>query len=142
MQNSNIETAIMPFKVLQILEIIMEKKQIGYDDAFGYLYSSNLYQLLIKEDTKLWYISGLGLFELLEEEKESKKTVQSKILLFFAFCLEKYRIYSNKTAEETLILFKKFNVFEFLNQTYEILHTQGEDYIVEEIDLLIKERQK
>jgi hypothetical protein len=32
--------------------------------------ASNCYQLLLQEDTKLWYLSALGIFEMLEEEKE------------------------------------------------------------------------
>jgi len=140
-QQQNIETAIMPFKIQQLIEIIMEKKQLGFEDAYNYLYTSNCYKLLLDEDAKLWYMSGLGIFEMLEEEKNVKK-INSKILLFITFCLEKYKDFAKISAEETLLTFRKYRVFDYLQENFEMLHTQGESYILNEIDLLIKKRQK
>jgi len=141
-QDTNIETAIMPFKLQQLVEVIMEKKQFGVEDAFHYLYTSNCYELLLQTDTKLWYMSALAIFELLEEEKNSGKIDNPKLLLFYAFCLEKYKIFSNLSAEETLLNFRKYGVFEYLREGFEVLHTQGERYIVREIDLFIETRKK
>ncbi|MDR1652099.1 MAG: DUF3791 domain-containing protein [Prevotellaceae bacterium] len=131
----------MPFKIQQLIEIIMEQKQLDYQDAFGYLYSSDCYKLLLDEDAKLWYMSGLGIFSLLEEEKKNKQ-INPKILLFFAFCLEKYKNFADISAEETLFIFRKYGVFDYLNDGFEMLHTQGENYIVNDIDEFIKARQK
>jgi hypothetical protein len=139
-QGANIETAIMPFKLQQLVEVIMEKKLFGVEDAFHYLYTSNCYQLLLREDTKLWYMSALGIFELLEEEKKSEKTDSRKLLLFYAFCLEKFKDFSKMSAEETLLTFRKYRVFDYLRDGFEVLHTQGENYILSEIDLFIKAR--
>ena len=133
-----IEEAIMPFKVQQLVEVIMEKKQFGFEDAFHYLYTSDCYHLLLQEDTKLWYMSALGIIELLEEEKNAAKIANRKLLLFFAFCLEKYKNFSHLSAEETLLIFRKHLVFDYLRDGFEVLHTQGENYIVSEIDLFIK----
>jgi len=141
-QGVNIETAIMPFKVQQLVEVLMEKKQFGFEDAFHYLYTSDCYQLLLQEDTKLWYMSALGIFELLEEEKNAGKTANRKLLLFYAFCLEKYKDFSNLLAEEVLLLFRKYSVFDYLRDGFEVLHTQGENYILSEIDLFIKTQKK
>jgi hypothetical protein len=138
-QSQNTGTAIMPFKIQQLIEVIMDRKQLDYQDAFEYLYSSDCYKTLLDEDAKLWYISSLGIFELLEEEKKAV-TIDSKILLFFAFCLEKYKFFAEISAEETLFLFRKFKVFDFLKEGFEMLHTQGETYIVTEIDEFIKAR--
>ncbi len=138
----NIETAIMPFKLQQVIEVIMEKKQFGAEDAFHYFYTSNCYKLLLQEDAKLWYMSALGIYDLLEEEKKSQKTDSPKLLLFYAFCLEKYKIFFNLSAEETLFIFHKYGVFDYLREGFEVLHTQGEGYIVNEIDLFIKARKK
>jgi len=140
-QGASIETAIMPFKLQQLVELIMEKKQFGVEDAFHYLYTSDCYQLLLQEDTKLWYMSALGIYEMLEEEKKAEKSDDRKLLLFFAFCLEKYKIVSKLSAEETLLIFRKFRVFDYLQDSFEMLHTQGESYIVNEIDLFIKTRE-
>jgi hypothetical protein len=141
MQEQSIEKAIMPFKVRQLVEIIMQKKQLDYEGAFNYLYTSDCYKTLIREDAKLWYMSGLYIYDLLEEEKEANKQSESKILLFFSFCLEKYKDFANISAEETLFVFRKYGVFAFLSEAFEMLHTQGESYILDEIDLFIKARQ-
>ncbi|MDR0833870.1 MAG: DUF3791 domain-containing protein [Candidatus Symbiothrix sp.] len=137
-----IETAIMPFKVQQLIEIIMQKKQLNYEDAFAYLYSSDCYKLLLQEDAKLWYMSGLSIFELLEKEKKTKELNNPKMLLFFSFCLEKYKDFANLSAEETLCVFRKYGVFDYLREGFDVLHTQGERYILNEIDLFIKARQQ
>ncbi len=139
-QKTSIETAIMPFKLQQLVELIMDKKQLGYEDAFSYLYNSDCYKLLLQEDAKLWYMSALSIYDLLEEEKKSGKINNHKLLLFYAFCLEKYKDFSGLSAEETLFVFRKYRVFDYLQDGFEILHTQGEDYIVNEIDLFIKAR--
>ncbi|MDR1130542.1 MAG: DUF3791 domain-containing protein [Prevotellaceae bacterium] len=119
----------------------MQKKQLDYEGAFNYLYTSDCYKTLIREDAKLWYMSGLYIYDLLEEEKEANKQSESKILLFFSFCLEKYKDFANISAEETLFVFRKYGVFAFLSEAFEMLHTQGESYILDEIDLFIKARQ-
>jgi hypothetical protein len=141
-QNLNIEAAVMPFKVQQLVEIVMQKKQLGFEDAFGYLYGSNCYKLLLQEDAKLWYMSGLGIYELLEEEKNASTTTNPKILLFFAFCIERYKDFAHLSAEETLFVFRKYRVFDYLREGFDVLHSQGESYIVNEIDLFIKARQQ
>jgi len=139
---ANIETAIMPFKLQQMIEVVMEKKQLGVEDAFHYFYTSNCYQTLLQEDTKLWYMSALGIYEMLEEEKNAAPADNRKLLLFYAFCLEKYKKISNFPAEETLHVFRKYDVFNYLREGFEVLHTQGEEYIVEEIGLFIKAQKK
>ncbi len=130
----------MPFKVQQLVRVIMEKKQLGAEDAFHYLYTSDCYKLLLQEDTKLWYMSALGIYELLEEEK--KEAINPKLLLFYAFCLEKYKDFSKLSAEEVLLIFHKYGVFDYLCDSFDALHTQGETYIVNEVDLFIKARKK
>jgi hypothetical protein len=141
-QKTNIETAIMPFKVQQLVEIIMQQKQFGSEDAFAYLYSSDCYELLLQEEAKLWYMSGLSIFEILEEEKKSKSRDNPKILLFFSFCMERYKGFADISAEETLFIFRKYGVFDYLRDCFDMLHTQGEGYILDEIDLFIKARRK
>ena len=39
-QGVSIETAIMPFKLQQMIAVIMEKKLLGVEDAFHYFYTS------------------------------------------------------------------------------------------------------
>lgn len=62
---------ILVDQVNDVLQIIQERKGMNALDARLYFYSSNLYSLLEREETKVWYYSGPQLYELLEEEKET-----------------------------------------------------------------------
>jgi hypothetical protein len=37
-------------------------------------------------------------------------------------------------------LFNESKVFDFLTEGYEIIHTQGKEYIIEEIEIFLKNR--
>ncbi len=52
------EIAILPFKVLELADMIVEKKRLSIDDALFYLYNSELYRNLAAPELKLWYYSG------------------------------------------------------------------------------------
>lgn len=43
-------------------------------------------------------------------------------------------------AEEALLLFSKHKVFDFLEDTFEMLHTQDSEYIIDTITTYIKKR--
>lgn len=137
----NINSGIIPFKIQQLIDIIVEKKYFTKEDAFYYLYSSDLYSKLTSEDPFLWKQSTLSLYELLKKEKLSENKVQnndSKITLFQSVCLESYKNRHKINAIECLYVFSKYNVFRYLENVYETLHTQSQEYIVEEIDQYIK----
>ena len=142
MENS-IEKAMLPFKMQQLLDIIIQKKKFGIEDALQYLYSSDLYQQLSSASSSLWQYSGMSLYDLLKKEKLSKKQQQNahpSILLFIAFCLENYKEHKQIPAEEALFIFKKHDVLTYLEAVYEQLHTQGKAYIIEEIELYIRNK--
>lgn len=137
---NNLEKAMLPFKMQQLLDIIIEKKNFSVGDALQYLYSSDLYQQLSSDSSSLWQFSSMSLYDLLKKEKRMKKQNQktnSAMLLFFIFCLENYKDYKCIDAEEALFIFNKYNVIEYLEEVYDSLHTQGKEYIMEEIDLYI-----
>ena len=52
---------------------------------------------------------------------------------FQLFCLENYKAISNKTGIEALNDFKQTNVFDYLESGYDVLHTQGKEYILADI---------
>lgn len=62
----------------------------------------------------------------------------SKTLEFKVFCFEAYRAEKKLTGYETMELFKKYGVLQYLEECYDVLHTTGRDYLVEDIDLLLK----
>ncbi|GHT28159.1 hypothetical protein AGMMS49574_01900 [Bacteroidia bacterium] len=82
---------------------------------------------------------------MLKKEKLSKKhtqNVDSTELLFQIFCLEKYKNYKNIPADEALQIFMKYDVLEYLQKVFETLHTQGERYIIADIQAYINNRKQ
>lgn len=137
----SIEESILPFTVKQLIEIIMNKKNLSFSDSYFYLVNSNLYKMLASEDSKYWYLSGIALYDELEKEKHIVKTqtkVNSKELLFFVFCIENFKINSGKSEYEILSIFHKYNVLKFLQDNFELLHTQDKEYIISSIDKFLK----
>ena len=55
-------------------------------------------------------------------------------LEFKVFCFEAYRTEKNLTGYETMNLFKKYGVLDYIDACYNVLHTTGRDYIIEDID--------
>jgi hypothetical protein len=65
--------AILPFKVEGIVAQLIEERKMSLQDALEYLYSSQLYELLECEKTKMWHYSPQMLLYLLENEKNTGK---------------------------------------------------------------------
>lgn len=137
-------TTIRPFVVKDLVRMIMSRKNIAFDDALFYLYSSDLYMKLLDDDAKMWYMSTVALYELLEEEKFRVRRVElpDKILMFRVFCIESYCDIKDVYHEDALALFRQYDVLEFLDDTFEVLHTQDIQYIIETIDRYIKVRRR
>ena len=136
------EIAILPFKVLELAEIIAEKKRFSVDDALFYLYNSELYCDLSDPEQKLWYYSGTRLYDLLEEEKlyGKKQRFYKSELQFLVFCIEQYRLRDNLPSAGVLAMFIRLGIDRFLRDNFEVLHSQGTEYILHEIDVYIKRR--
>jgi hypothetical protein len=58
-----------------LIQTIMEKKDISVVDSIRLLYLSGLYQKLEIESTKLWHLSPVALYELLEMELQTGKII-------------------------------------------------------------------
>lgn len=66
----------------------------------------------------------------------------SKTLEFKVFCFEAYRCDKRITGRETMKIFKKYGVLEYLGACYDVLHTTGREYIIEDIDIFIENRKR
>lgn len=66
----------------------------------------------------------------------------SKTLMFKVFCFEAYRAEKKLTGRETMRLFRKYGVLEYIGACFDVLHTTGRAYIVEDIDVFIDARKK
>ena len=47
-------TAMRPFVVKDLVGMIMSRKNMAFDDALFYLYSSDLYMKLLDDEAKVW----------------------------------------------------------------------------------------
>lgn len=136
------EIAILPFKVLELAEIISDKKRLSLDDALFYLYNSDLYHDLLNPKLKLWYYSASQLYDYLEDEKsQGKKFYLSKAeAQFLVFCVEQYRLKHNLLSAGVLAMFIEIKLDKFLTRNFEVLHSQSKEYILHEIEIFIKKR--
>ena len=60
---------------------------------------------------------------------------------FLIYCIEIYRSAKNLKGKDVIRLFQKYNVGEYIMECYGALHTTGENYIINDIDLYIEARQ-
>ena len=61
-------------------------------------------------------------------------------LEFKVFCFEAYRAEKKLSGKETIKLFMQYGVMDYLDRCYDVLHTTGREYLIEDIDLFIKAR--
>ena len=72
MDNKQFES-IIELKIRDMVALIIERKQLSFDEAIQYVYESKLYTLLTDETTKLWHLSTIKLATILIDEKEYKQ---------------------------------------------------------------------
>ncbi len=63
--------AIFPLKVQSLLIELRKELPLSFLEAIRYLYTSHVYALLEREDTKLWHYSPRMLVEMLFHEKKT-----------------------------------------------------------------------
>ena len=69
-----------------------------------------------------------------------RENIEYKINEFIIFCIEIYKEKKNRNGKEVYSLFEKYNVFDYLYEGYDVLHTQGEEWIINDIDEYLKNR--
>ena len=62
--------AVLVLLVPQIIHIIVEKYFYDEITASKEFYNSKVYSFLEQEETKLWHLSALTLFNMFDEEKQ------------------------------------------------------------------------
>ncbi|MBU3136172.1 DUF3791 domain-containing protein [Clostridium gasigenes] len=62
------------------------------------------------------------------------------IIEFISFCIENFKMKHNMKGKEVANLFNQSGVIDFLTDGYDILHTQGKGYIIDEIEQFLKKR--
>lgn len=61
-------------------------------------------------------------------------------MTFAIFCLESYKVHRGLTGKETAKLFKEYDVFDYITEFYDVLHTTGENYVNRDIDAYLAAR--
>lgn len=64
----------------------------------------------------------------------------SKEMNFTIFCLESYKLHRCLTGKEVAKLFNDYDVFNYIYEFYDVLHTTGHNYINNDIDIYLKSR--
>ena len=62
--------------------------------------------------------------------------------MFLSFCIEQYAKAKNLATEDVVDMFEQCGISEHFCEFYDVLHTQGGQWLVEEIDEMINRRKK
>lgn len=66
--------------------------------------------------------------------------MEKKINDFIIFCMEIYKNKSKITGKDVFELFEKYGIFDYLSDGYDMLHTQGSEWLINDIDEYINLR--
>ena len=61
-------TVILELIVPQVIQLIMDNRNVSNKEAAELFYNSELYEMLEKEESKLWHLSAPSLYSLFDEE--------------------------------------------------------------------------
>jgi len=70
------------------------------------------------------------------------KSDQQDRAIFVSFCIEQYAKAKNMTTDDVVNLFEQYGIMEHFCEFYDVLHTHGHNWLIEEIDEMIKNRKK
>ncbi len=69
--NSILSVALIP----QIVALIVDKEGLDDIEALNEFYQSKVYDLLSKEETKIWHYSPMTIYMMWKHEKETNEVV-------------------------------------------------------------------
>ena len=137
------EDNIVPVKIASLAEYIAERKRISLDEALIYIYSNPMYKELYNEGARWWYLSSEALYDEFETRRKAQIIeVSREAFEFYVYTLEKYAISKGISGLQALALFKEYDADEFLLKHYDLLHTQGTGYVLDEVQRFIDRGEK
>ena len=68
-------------------------------------------------------------------------TVFEQAAQFISWCIEEYAVENKKKSKDVAAFFNKTGILDFLEKNWEILHTQGRNYVLGSINDLIKSQE-
>jgi len=66
----------------------------------------------------------------------------SREMKFLIYCIEEYKLEKGLRGKQALALFEQSGAREYILACYEALHTVGKQYLMQDIDGYIRERQR
>ena len=61
---------------------------------------------------------------------------------FLVYCIENYKNDKSLKGKEAIEFFNRYRVFDYINASYEALHTTGKEYIIDDLDIYINARKQ
>ena len=137
------EENIIPIKISHLAAYVSKMKRISLDDALVYIYVNPMYKNLYDEKAKWWYLSTEALYEEFELwRNRQKRDVLKDVFEFYTYCLENYAIRKKISGMRAWVLFKELGVDDYVIDNYDLLHTQGLQYVLDDIQRFINRRKR
>jgi len=137
------EEQMIPIKISHLAEYVSKVKRISLDDALVYIYVNPMYERLYDENAKWWYLSTEALYEEFELRRDRQKTeVDRAVFEFYTYCLENYATRKQISGMRAWVQFKETGADEYVIDNYDLLHTQGIDYVLDDIQRFINRRKR
>lgn len=137
------EDNIVPVKISGLAEYVSRRRRISLDEALVYIYSNPLYQELYDEGAKWWYLSSDALYEEFEHARKHQiQEVSKPAFDFYVYNLELFARNKGISGLQALALFKEYDVDDFLINHYDLLHTQGTEFVMDEIERFLHRRKR
>lgn len=137
------ENNIIPIKISHLAAYVAKVKRISLDDALVYIYVNPMYERLYDEDAKWWYLSTEALYEEFERCRVRQNgDVSKEEFEFYTYCLENYALHKNISGMRAWVTFKETGADEYVIDNYDLLHTQGLEYVLDDIQRFINRRKR
>lgn len=137
------EEQIVPIKISRLAEYVSQRKRIALDDALVYIYSNPMYDRLYDEGAKWWYLSTAALYDEFEAARNADSgNITHEQFDFYTYCLENYAIRKRISGIRAWVIFKESCADKYVIDNYDLLHTQGLDYVLDDIQRFINRRKR
>ncbi len=137
------EENIVPIKIAHLAEYVSKVKRISLDDALVYIYVNPMYERLYDENAKWWYLSTEALYEEFELRRNRQQLgVDKTVFEFYTYCVENFAIRKQISGMRAWVIFKESGADEYVIDNYDLLHTQGLEYVLDDIQRYINRRKR
>ena len=137
------EEQIVPIKISRLAEYIAQRKHIFLDEALVYVYTNPMYDKLYDEGAKWWYLSTEALYDEFELRRgRQQMEVPKEVFEFYTYCLENYATRKRISGMCAWVIFKESGADEYIIDNYDLLHTQGIEYVLDDIQRFINRRKR